>query len=36
MRRPHAPTSQGGGTNNAIVSGEAEASDTVGFTIVIP
>jgi hypothetical protein len=36
QRHPEVTVNQGGGQNNATVSGPAEASNAVGFTIVIP
>jgi hypothetical protein len=36
QRHPQVTVNQGGGQNNATVSGPAEPSNTVGFTIVIP
>jgi hypothetical protein len=36
QRHPEVTVNQGGGQNNATVSGPAEGSNTVGFTIVIP
>jgi hypothetical protein len=36
QRHPEVTVNQGGSQNNATVSGPAEASNTVGFTIVIP
>jgi hypothetical protein len=36
QRHPEVTVNQGGSQNNATVSGPAEESNTVGFTIVIP
>jgi hypothetical protein len=36
QRHPEVTVNQGGGQNNTTVSGPAEESNTVGFTIVIP
>jgi hypothetical protein len=36
QRHPEVTVNQGGSQNNATVSGPAEPSNTVGFTIVIP
>jgi hypothetical protein len=36
QRHPEVTVNQGGSRNNATVSGPAEESNTVGFTIVIP